>query len=414
MINSKFLNLVKFEWRFLLYGLLMSLWSSFGQTFFISLFSSEIRNELQLSHGEFGAYYAIATTVSAATLLWVGKLADTHTVSKLSKITLISVCLSAFFFSTINSVWMLILGLFLLRLSGQGMMYHVYTTAVTRRYKLMRGKALAVCGFGMNIAEATLPLIVIITIGYLDWRTIWIALPIFAFITFGPFITTLSKKNTGNSVEKEVEYSNENNSTLMLRRKDAIKDLAFWLVIIWLMVVPGFTITGIFFHQIHLSELKNIPLWFWSTNYVWYAIASISGAFFSGLLVDKYSAHKIASVTQLPMLFACFLLWFGNGKISLALFFIFFGLAGGMLQPMVNSLLAERYGTKWLGEIKSLIWALSVFSSALSPIIMGLMIDTGSGLTELMLLLVCLSTFSFTSSLTWFNILSLTGSYKQN
>ena len=204
MINSKFFNLVKFEWRFLLYGLLMSLWSSFGQTFFISLFSSEIRNELQLSHGEFGAYYAIATTVSAATLLWVGKLADTHTVSKLSKITLISVCLSAFFFSTINSVWMLILGLFLLRLSGQGMMYHVYTTAVTRRYKLMRGKALAVCGFGMNIAEATLPLIVIITIGYLDWRTIWIALPIFAFITLGPFITTLSKKNTGNSVEKEV------------------------------------------------------------------------------------------------------------------------------------------------------------------------------------------------------------------
>ena len=414
MINSKFLNLVKFEWRFLLYGLLMSLWSSFGQTFFISLFSSEIRNELQLSHGEFGAYYALATTFSAATLLWVGKLADTHTVSKLSKITLISVCLSAFFFSTINSVWMLILGLFLLRLSGQGMMYHVYTTAVTRRYKFMRGKALAVCGFGMNIAEATLPLIVIITIGYLDWRTIWIVLPIFAFITLGPFITTLSKKNTGNSVEKEVEYSNENNSTLMLRRKDAIKDLAFWLVIIWLMVVPGFTITGIFFHQIHLSELKNIPLWFWSTNYVWYAIASISGAFFSGLLVDKYSAHKIASVTQLPMLFACFLLWFGNEKISLALFFIFFGLAGGMLQPMVNSLLAERYGTKWLGEIKSLIWALSVFSSALSPIIMGLMIDTGSGLTELMLLLVCLSAFSFTSSLTWFNILSLTGSYKQN
>ena len=121
-----------------------------------------------------------------------------------------------------------------------------------------------------------------------------------------------------------------------------MKDLAFWTVIVWLLIVPGFSITGIFFHQIHLSELKSIPLWLWSTNYIWYAVASISGAFFSGLLVDKFSAHKIASLTQLPMLFACFLLWLGNEKFELALFFIFFGLAGGMLQPMINSLLAVK------------------------------------------------------------------------
>ena len=414
MVNLKFFDLVKFEWRFLTYGLLMSLWSSFGQTFFISLFSSEIRNELQLSHGEFGTYYAIATTVSAITLLWIGKLADTQTVSRLSIITLISVCASAFFFSLINSVWMLVFGLFLLRLSGQGMMYHVYSTSVTRRYSLMRGKALAICGFGMNIAEATLPVLVIITLSYFNWRVIWIALPIFAFLTLGPFIRNLTKRNIEASIEKQVKKNNGIASFRSLKRRDAMKDLAFWTVIVWLLIVPGFSITGIFFHQIHLSELKSIPLWLWSTNYIWYAVASISGAFFSGILVDKFSAHKIASLTQLPMLFACFLLWLGNEKFTLALFFIFFGLAGGMLQPMINSLLAERYGTKWLGEIKSLLWALSVFSSALSPIIMGLMIDGGSGLTELMLLLVCLSLFSFLSSLIWFNILRFKKSFEYN
>ena len=42
------------EWQFLLYGFLMSFWSSLGQTFFISLFSQEIRISLNLSHGEFG------------------------------------------------------------------------------------------------------------------------------------------------------------------------------------------------------------------------------------------------------------------------------------------------------------------------------------------------------------------------
>ena len=124
-------------------------------------------------------------------------------------------------------------------------------------------------------------------------------------------------------------------------------------------------------------------------NYFWYALSAITGAIISGILVDKYTAHSIAVVTQLPMLFATLLLWFGNNFVTLIFFFIFFGIGSGMLQPMINSLLAERYGTKWIGEIKSLAMPLNVIASAASPIVMGLMIDAGSGLSELMTLLIC-------------------------
>ena len=119
------------EWRCLFYGLLMSFWSSLGQTFFISLFSHDIRTSLDLTHGEFGSYYAFATTASALTLFWLGKLADTVSVPRLSLMTLGGVCLAAFHFSFVSSVFSLVLGFYLLRLSGQGMMYHVYSTAVT-------------------------------------------------------------------------------------------------------------------------------------------------------------------------------------------------------------------------------------------------------------------------------------------
>ena len=252
-------DLLRQEWRFLFYGLLMSFWSSLGQTFFISLFSHDIRTSLDLTHGEFGSYYAFATTASALTLFWLGKLADTVSVPRLSLMTLGGVCLAALHFSFVSSVFSLVLGFYLLRLSGQGMMYHVYSTAVTRRYIATRGRALALCGLGMPFGEAAFPLLVILALSITDWRTIWIILPIIAFFSFAPsipFLTrrTLFQDGPGRAAHDSPEIPDD---TFSVRRHIVMRDSAFWAVIIWLMMVPSFTITGLFFHQIYIAEAKG-------------------------------------------------------------------------------------------------------------------------------------------------------------
>jgi MFS family permease len=408
--------LLQTEWRFLLFGFLMSFWSSLGQTFFISLFSSEIRADLGLSHGGFGSYYALATTASALTLFWLGRLADTVSVPRLSTMTLAGLCLAALYFSTVSSVVMLTIGIFFLRLSGQGMMYHVYSTAVTRRYIQVRGRALALSGFGMNAAEALFPMIVILGLSLFDWRFLWTILPLFAFISFAPIIGYLTRRTpfqdgrgrTQQSDSKLQDRPEEARQTPSLRRKDVMQDSAFWAVIIWLMMIPGFTITGVFFHQIHIASEKGIPLFTWSSNYIWYALAAVCGALISGILVDRFGAHRVAVVAQIPMILACLVLMMSDSFILLALFFALFGCAGGMGQPLVNALLAERYGTRWLGEIKALASPLNVFSSALSPAVMGILFDYGAGLNAVLGLLLGLSCFSLAMPLLWFNILQRT------
>ena len=409
-------TLLQTEWRFLLFGFLMSFWSSLGQTFFISLFSSEIRADLGLSHGGFGSYYALATTASALTLFWLGKLADTISVPRLSAMTLAGLCLAALHFSTVSSVVMLTIGIFFLRLSGQGMMYHVYSTAVTRRYIQVRGRALALSGFGMNAAEALFPVIVILGLSLFDWRFLWTILPIFAFISFAPIIGYLTRRTpfqdgpgrTQQSDTKPQDRPEEARQLPSLRRKDVMQDSAFWAVIIWLMMIPGFTITGLFFHQIHIASEKGIPLFIWSSNYIWYALAAVCGALISGILVDRFGAHRVAVVAQIPMILACLVLMMSDSFILLALFFALFGCAGGMGQPLVNALLAERYGTRWLGEIKALASPLNVFSSALSPAVMGILFDYGAGLNAVLGPLLGLSCFSLAMPLLWFNILQRT------
>ena len=408
--------LLKTEWRFLLFGFFMSFWSSLGQTFFISLFSSEIRADLGLSHGSFGSYYALATTASALTLFWLGKVADTISVPRLSVMTLGGVCLAAVHFSTVSSVVMLTIGIYFLRLSGQGMMYHVYSTAVTRRYRQVRGRALAISGFGMNAAEALFPVVIIVALSLCDWRFIWAILPIFAFISFAPAIPYLTRRTAlqdgpgrvrepENLQDLQNQPVQESDPHPSMRRKQVVRDSAFWAVIIWLMMIPGFTVTGLFFHQIHIASEKQIPLFIWTSNYVWYAVAAICGALISGMLVDRFSAHRSAVAAQIPMILACLVLMTSNSYLMLAIFFILFGCTGGMGQPLVNALLAERYGTKWLGEIKALASPLNVFSSALSPAVMGILFDRGAGLHQVLGLLLGLSCFSFIMPLIWFNLL---------
>ena len=145
--------------------------------------------------------------------------------------------------------------------------------------------------------------------------------------------------------------------------------------------------TGLLFHQIYFAESKGISLLVWSANYGFYAAAALAGSLLSGLLVDKFTAHKVVSFAQLPVIGFSLALWLADGPVMLALFFMLFGLCSGMPNTALNALLAERYGTSFLGAIRSVTLPINVGASAAAPILMGLMIDQGASLGALMALL---------------------------
>ena len=391
---------ISVEWRFLLFGMIMAFWSSLGQTFFISLFSDDIRAALDLSHGDFGTYYAIATTASAISLLWLGKLADTMRLEKLALFILISLCVAAVFFSQVNSVVMLVIGLYLLRMFGQGMMTHVYSTAMARRYVAARGRAISIAQLGHTFSESIGPASVVALHAVLDWRTIWIILPASALCFVAPFLRQLTRRTALQDGEgvKGVEglsadepdsmnadtANGQNASSGHWRRRDVLADPRFWLAILWLVAVPSFVLTGLLFHQLFLAEAKGVALSHWTASYLLYALFAVIGSLTIGQLIDRFSARRVAPHSLLPNALACAAHLFGSVDIGVPLFFIFFGLAIGMPHTANAALIAEIYGTRFMGEVKALFILVSVFASALSPMIMGVMIDSGFGLDALL------------------------------
>ena len=88
--------------KVIIFGFIFTFFSSFGQSFFLGIFNPSIRNELSISHGQFGSIYASATLLSSFVLIWVGKKIDDIGIVKFSFLVILLLAFSCFFFSTIS------------------------------------------------------------------------------------------------------------------------------------------------------------------------------------------------------------------------------------------------------------------------------------------------------------------------
>ena len=171
--------------KVIIFGFIFTFFSSFGQSFFIGLFNSSIRETLSISHGQFGTIYASATLCSSLLVIWIGKKIDDVNVLKFAIFVTLLLSFASFFFSKTSSVLFLFAAIFLMRFSGQGMMSHTASTTISRYFTNTRGKALSTGWFGLSTAEFLMPVTIIYALTIMDWRNIWIIISV-AIILFLP------------------------------------------------------------------------------------------------------------------------------------------------------------------------------------------------------------------------------------
>jgi len=366
-------NSLKF--KVILFGFIFTFFSSFGQSYFLGLFNSSIRDALSITHGQFGSIYASATLCSSLLLIWVGKKIDDVNIFKFALFVIILLSFACFFFSKVSSVFLLFIAIFLMRFSGQGMMSHTASTTISRYFTRTRGRALSISWFGLSSSEFIMPVLMVYLLTIIDWQNLWLIFSITVLIIL-PIASFLLIKNLNLDSR---EASDENIKEVEIKqwsRREVIKDYRFYIISLNMLAMP-WIFTGFAVFQSFIQTSKGWGPYVIAQSFMSYSILSVLTLFLSGFLIDKFTSRKLLIYMNIPLLFSVVVLYFFDTPITAFLFLGLVGISNGFANILGSSTWAELYGVKYLGSIKALTTALMVFSTAFGTALFGLLIDLG-------------------------------------
>ena len=368
--------------KVILFGFIFTFFSSFGQSFFIGLFNNSIRSELSISHGQFGSIYASATLLSSLVLIWIGKKIDDMSAFKFSLFVIVLFSFASYFFSTIKIVPLLFAGIFLLRLSGQGLMSHTSSTTVSRYFEKTRGRALSISWFGLSTAEFILPVFIVFLLTVTSWQNIWISISL-VLIIFLPIISFVLIKNvTLETRENSLVTKNIPKKIKQWRRVEVLKDYRFYIISLNMLAMPSIA-TGVFVYQSFILSSKNWGPFVIAQSFMVYSVMSVITLTVAGFLIDKFSSRRLLIFMNIPLFLSAVILAKFNSEFSSFVFFAFVGITNGLANVLGSSTWAEIYGVKFIGSIKALSTSLMVFATASGTAIFGILIDYGLSINQI-------------------------------
>ncbi|MCB1384905.1 MAG: MFS transporter [Nitratireductor sp.] len=369
----RILSFLQENLRWIAGGFLLCLFSSFGQTFFIALSGGQIRAEYGLSNGEWGSLYMAATLASAVTLTQLGRIVDHVSIAVVAAIIIPALGLACFLMGVSQSVVLLGLAVYLLRLFGQGMMTHTSMTAMGRWYSGNRGTAVSLAALGHQTGEALLPLAMVSLFAVMGWREAWYLAAAILVVLALPLVFSLLRVER---MPKTTDRAEVRRASRDWTRREVMADPLFWTLLLGVLA-PAFIGTTIFFHQAYLVELRGWPLETFAASFTVMALMTILFALVCGQLIDRFGAIRILPFFLLPLGLSCFLLATVPSSSAIVIFMGLMGISYGFSTTLFGALWPELYGTAHLGAVRSVAISLMVFSSAAGPGITGLLIDAG-------------------------------------
>lgn len=370
-VAGQYVDLLRKEPAPLAYGALHYFFSAPGQTFFISLFVPYFLFAADITNDTFNQMYLIGTLLSAFTLPWVGGFIDKWRIRYVSLCVGAGLMTFAIVASQISVWWMLIPGIYGLRLFGQGLMPLTGSTSVARYFSLGRGKALSLINFGISFAELIFPLVIVALIGMVGWQWTWVLVAGLILLVFVPLILGLIPATHPFQYPQEETPEPGKKVVKSATRKEVLRDPLFYMLTCVQLFVPFFS-TGFMLNQSQIGELVLATPAQMALGISLYGGARMICNLLAGPLIDKYTAMRVFTFLLVPVAIGLFSMTILPSIWTVWIFFTLTGIAASISSLSSTAMWAEIYGTANLGAIKSTVSTFMVFSTSVGPVVVGL------------------------------------------
>jgi MFS family permease len=400
MSAGGYIAFLRTHWRFAGFGACMAFSSSFGQTHFIGIFGPRFQAEFDLSHTAWSAIYMTGTLASALVLPYTGKFIDRLDLRHYALLTSLALGAACLFVAAVVSPVMLVFAIFGLRQSGQGLSSHVAQTAMARYFDTERGRAIAVTALGFALAEAVLPVTVVGAIELLGWRITYVGAALVQLVLFIPLLQWLlaghPARHAAYLLRQQARRQADHRIGEGWTRAQVVRDVRFYLLMPGVFA-PSVVLTAMFFHHLNVADAKGWSHVWITGNYVLYAGVTVVTSLLAGSLIDRVGAVRLVSMMLSPLAVGLVLLGAVDEPWVVMPYMVGCGITTGITYTGVSALWAELYGLAHLGAVRALAVALGVFGSALGPVAVGVLLDVGVAMDNV---LYCLAAYVVVGALT--------------
>ncbi|MEM9195801.1 MAG: MFS transporter [Myxococcota bacterium] len=370
-------------------GILMSLP---GQTAGVSVFTDHLIQATSLDRLQLSGAYFAGTLASGLLLPFGGRWIDRYGARKTALVAALALGGTVFLFGRVDrltggpdgavgsTVAVFVLGFFLLRFSGQGMLTMVSRTMLGRWFDRRRGLVAGVSGVFIAFGFASAPPVLSWLIAGFGWRgaygvmagVVVVTMTCVGYVFYRDTPEACGLRMDGRSPEEEVAGQGKTRATGRDQTwQTALRRLAFWSLTLALSG-QSLIITGITFHIVDLGAQNGFDEARVVAVFLPMAVMSTSVGLLVGVVADYVPVRALVLVMMVAQ--AIGIVGFANFDHSVFHWVgvLAMGFTNGFFGPLSTLALPRYFGRKHLGTISGVQMMCMVVGSAIGPAVFAL------------------------------------------
>jgi MFS family permease len=257
------------------------------------------------------------------------------------------------------------------------------TTAVVPWFARRRSTALSLMGIGYSVGGLLVP-VVAAAIVDLGWRAmlqlgatiiLMIGLPSLALMRRSPAAYGQEPDGLDRAGRRPRPLLKRRASGADFTLRQALRTRAFWLLGIGqsAAILVGGAVTV---HLVaHLTLSLDFSVQAAAQVIALVTVVSVVGQLVGGPIGDRFDIHKVAAVAMVVQALGLALLAQATSVSAVMLFAVMHGLAWGIRGPLMGSVRADYFGTRYFGSIMGASMMVLIVGDVIGPILTGTLAD---------------------------------------